>query len=317
MTRAFVSTCLAPLTLVLAMLATLAGCASFNGAPTWNPATTLKEADPLYAGYIERYYRARTPASRQTIRNEFIEVRAGMVDRAYASFKESIYAQRVGSAVGVDVATLTLNAIGAAVSDVGTKTGTSALSAGLIGSKSSIDKNVYFDRTLPALLAQMDGARSQVRTRILAGMLVDVERYPLMQAASDLDAYFHAGTLTGAIAGITNQASAAQSAAEATLRDRLPKDEDVRARLKARGFSIESASQSATAKKVEMCLQDDGTLKPGVEEPLKTWLNKQPDAPKGTPTPLSDFMVRNEFEALRAKAMADPELGKTFDKCMD
>lgn len=317
MRSTFPSNCLARLTLALAALAIMPGCASFNGAPAWNPATTLKEADPLYAGYIERYYRARSNASRQAIRNEFIEVRAGMVDRAYATFKESVYAQRVGSAVGVDVATLTLNAIGAAVSDVGTKTGTSALSAGLIGSKSSIDKNVYFDRTLPALLAQMDGARSQVRARILVGMLVDVERYPLMQAASDLDAYFHAGTISGAIAGITNQAGAAQTAAETTLRERLPTEAEIKQKLTSRGFAVTRAAQTPTVATLEACLQPNGVLKPGVEEPLLAWLKQQPGAPKNSATPVSDFMFHEAFEELRDKAIKDSTLSKTLEKCAE
>lgn len=189
--------------LTLTLAAWLGGCASFNGAPAFDPAVTLAAADPMYDGFVTRFYGTTDAAQRVAIRNEFIEKRSGVIDRAYAGFKESIYTQRVGSAVGVDIATLVLNAAGAALPDAGVKTGTSALSAALIGGKTSIDKNVYFDRTLPALLAQMDGQRSVVRERILAGMASDATLYPLMQAASDLDAYLSAGSVTGAIAAIT------------------------------------------------------------------------------------------------------------------
>ena len=165
----------AVLTMVVAF-----GCASLRGAPDFPATTTLEESDPHYAHALKAYHDAKDPDARKSIRDAFIETRVGQMDRAYGEYKQTIYSQRVGSAVGVDIATLALSAVGAAVSEAGTKTITSALSGGLIGSKASIDRNVYFGRTLPALLAQMDGMRAQLRAQLLDGMLVGTERYPLM-----------------------------------------------------------------------------------------------------------------------------------------
>ena len=302
--------------LIALALALLNGCASFQGSPDWNVAKTLEAVDPLYQQYIERYYKATTAQSRQRIRNQFIEIRSGLIDRNYSIFKESVYTQRVGSGVGVDIATLFLNAAGAALPDVGVKTGASALSAGIIGSKASIDKNVYFDRTLPALLAQMDGMRSQIRGGILAGMATDVERYPLMQAASDLDSYFHAGTISGAISAATTQAGAAKLAADAALRGRLPSETEITDELRGRGFQVQKAAQTDTVKTISLCLNDSGEMPQAVTDALSQFLRAQGVNPEGPGnTEISDFLNQEDREPMRKAALSDPKLGPLLRAC--
>lgn len=295
-----------------ALLTVLHGCASFQGAPDWNHAQNAKEADPLFDAAVERYYTARTPARKLSVRNHFIETRMAIINRSYSAFKGSIYSQRVGSGVGIDMATLLLGAVGAAVSDVGTKTGAAALSAGLIGGKASIDKNLYFDRTLPAMLAQMDGLRSQVRARILAGMAApDPATYPLMLAASDLDDYFNAGTISGAISAITTQAGVAQTAADAVLRDRLPSEPELIQMFKDKNIPTTKAAQTSTSDLLDECLKDESNkYKSGVETTLKAWLEAQGLKFEGAATPLSDFMTDEGVapETLRAKFLNDPAL---------
>lgn len=304
----------AALSLMLAAL--LGGCASFSGAPTVDPATTLATADPLYASYVTRFYATTDMAQRVAVRNEFIEQRSGVIDRAYAGFKESIYTQRVGSAVGVDIATLVLNAAGAALPDAGVKTGTSALSATLIGSKTSIDKNVYFDRTLPALLAQMDGQRSVVRERILAGMASDATLYPLMQAASDLDAYLQAGSVTGAIAAITAQAGAAQQTAEKALRSRLPSERDLTLKFTRDGFTVDRLAATDAAKVFQACVDSKGVLRDDVKTEIARFLVARGAHPlKGLELSIADFVQQPGREPQRAEALADPVLGPLARAC--
>jgi hypothetical protein len=295
---------------LLALLAVLQGCASFQGAPDWDAAKDLATADPLYADAVQKYYAAN--ADRVAVRNQFIEVRAGLVDRRYHGFKDSLYSQRVGAAVGTDIATLALNSVGAAVSSVNAKTAANALSAGIIGSKASIDKNVYFDRTLPALLAQMDGARAQWRARLLAGMLLTPAQYSLMQAASDLDAYFHAGTVPGAVAAITTQAGVSQVEAEKTLRDRLPSEAEIQTLLRGQGFAVVQKASTASAAALAACVQPGGVLPAALRSALEAWLKTNPIDPaklQQTQTPpfmvLANLMQHPDFEAERAKALTD------------
>ena len=300
---------------VIGLVMLLGACASFKGAPEWPMATDMAASDPLHDAYLKKYYLATTLEARQSIRNEFIEVRTGLIDRAYAGFKQTVYTQRVSSAVAVDLATLTLNAIGAAVSDVGTKTATSALSGGLIGGQASIDKNVYFDRTLPAMLAQMDGMRAQVRVRLLDGMLVGVDRYPLMQAAADLDAYFQAGTISGAISAITTQAAVEQRAAEVKLKSRLPSEEEISGRLKKMGFDVQRAVDTQSTRTLQGCLDPSGKLDPATTEALGTWLKQQPGFDASSPFAVTDFLSSPKFEELRAKALADNALMSSLKGC--
>lgn len=301
--------------LVLATL--LQACASFQGSPDWPADTTMAQSDPLYQQYVERYYAAPTPAAQQHVRNQFIEIRVGLIDRRFSGFRDQIYTQRVGSAVGVEVATLVLNALGAAMPQESVKTATSGLSAGLIGTKSSIDKNVYFDRTLPALLAQMDSARSQVRERLLAGMTVDVVRYPLMQAAADLDAYFQAGTVSGAISAITTQASVAKQQAEQALRNRLPSPEDLQRELEGRGFVVSRVVQTPTVEQFSQCLDLSGQIDAKALAAMTSFLRSQGVDPAANANALavSDLMTAPDREAWRVQLLKDSTLGAVIRAC--
>ena len=51
---------------------------------------------------------------------------------------------------------LGLNLAGTAVAAAGTKTILSAIAAGVTGSKEIVDKNYFFEKTIPALVGQMN-----------------------------------------------------------------------------------------------------------------------------------------------------------------
>lgn len=295
---------------MIVLLTALQGCASFQGSPEWDAAVDLKAADPLYATAVDDFYKASS--DREAVRNRFIEARAALIDHRYRVYKDSLYGQRVGTAVGTDIATLTLNTLGAAVSSVDAKTAANALSAGFIGSKASIDKNVYFDRTLPALLSQMDGARAQWRARLLAGMLLSAEQYSLMQAASDLDAYFHAGTVPGALAAITTQASVSQQAAEKTLSDRLPSEDEIRRLLQGEGFAVVQRANTPSAKSLSGCIRTGGAIPTQMRVAFDAFVKEHPidkaklQQTKTAPSMvLANFLQHPEFEPERIRALED------------
>lgn len=309
---------------MLGMLVLLAqGCASFQGAPQWDPAA-LKSDDALFEQAVGRFFGTSSLAERASVRNEYMTRRMAQIDRAYLEYKQGLYAQRVGSAVGIDVATLALTGAAAAVSDVGTKTGASALAALLTGSKTSVDKNVYFDRTLPALLTQMDALRAEARARLFAGALLSADRYALSEADADLSEYRQAGTVHRAIAAVTNQAGQAQAAAEKLMRDRLPSEQDLRTELTRKGFVVQAAAMTSTTEQLQKCVLLDGSLDPGVDPAFKTWFaTAQPAWAKTLPkdslppsiTPVSDFMSTAAYEPLRQQALADPTLGPLLKSC--
>ena len=290
------------------LLVAVTGCAGIDSAPPrfGTEANALKAADAYFDGILRRYL-AASPQKQKEIRNGFIETRAALVDQGYAGFRQTLYTQRVGMNVGVDLATLGLNAVGAVTGSVPAKTGLHALSGGLIGSKASIDKNVFFDRTMPALLAQMEAQRSTVRLRLLGGMMVGPDRYPLMQARADLEEYYVAGTLVGAIGSITTQAMVEQKGQADELLRRLPSKDDIVSELERQGFDVKAAVNDEPGRQLSDC-----------------WMAKEPKIQTANRVALREWWKDNsvsidaddEFDFFDAPEWADKRKAASADKTL-
>ena len=100
----------------------------------------------------------------------------------------------------MDIATLALNLAGTLVGAARAKTNLAA--AGIGDSKTSIDKHFYYEKSVEALVATLNGWRKEVLVRLLQSLGGDHVEYPLTQAVVDLNEYYLAGTLNGAIAGL-------------------------------------------------------------------------------------------------------------------
>ena len=93
----------------------------------------------------------------------------------------------------------------------------SATSAGLTGAREAFDKEVLVDRTIQAFVSQMRANRDQVKARILVKLTKNIDEYPFLAALSDLESYRQAGTLTGALNGISEAASSNENTAADVL----------------------------------------------------------------------------------------------------
>lgn len=288
----------------------MSGCAGFQGAPEWSEEQNLTNDDALYGASVTKFY-ARG-ANRKDVRNEFIEVRTGLIDRNYAAFKRSLHTERVGAAVGVDWSTLILGSIAAAASKVDVKTGAGALVAILAGGKSSVDKNLYFDRALPAMLSLMDARRAEIRDQILTGMQLDEATYSLLHAKADLHDYFDAGTITGAITQITSDAANRQKAAEGKLKQRT-QDELVK-KFSDEGYTVHTASTSRTTTLFNLCFDKKKTLSPAVVPVVHGLLKKYGLA---APRTIDEKHLAwlEKFEPLRADLFSDPDTVRLFMSC--
>ena len=302
--------------LLISGAALLQGCASLQGAPEWPTAQSLEKDDPLYYTFMTRFYAADTSESRALIRNQFIEVRSALINLNFNQFKKDMFAQRGGAAVGVDFVTMLLGGVAASVADKGVKTGAGALTTVVVGSKASLDKNVFYDRTLPVLLTQMEAKRAQVRERILAGMSADPALYPLMQASSDLEAYFDAGTISGALTEVTAQAGVVKEQADQALRKRLPSVEELQTRFKSQAFRIVVVDQADTdVTAMSQCLGDTGELAPAVKAAFKLFLQKRGMDVSDETKWKSNFVLMPEGKENRKAALADPVLGPVIKAC--
>jgi hypothetical protein len=228
---------------IVAAASMLAGCASlrYGGAPepSFNLKADINELNQHFglSASITGYY--KNPS--KEARNQFIIGRLTLINLRYLEFVRNLTKDRqlLDSAVGM--ALLGLNLAGTAVPAAQTKTVLFAISAGLIGSKEVIDKNFYFEKTIGALVAQMNAERQKALNPLLQGMKLSLDDYPFEYAVVDLDAYYNAGTFTGAVQAIQadaatkekdaikqNQkvipmATAAQTAQKANLTDSLNK----------------------------------------------------------------------------------------------
>jgi len=197
--------------LLLLTAVSVSGCASFDA----HPAPVLNIANVTSTGInvqdaLTRFYSPRPEdrggLSQEGYRNMTVGTYLMAADLRFNEFRRHLSRQARGSNFGLDLGILGF-AGGASVA-AGQRTANilSAVAAGLTGTRSALNRDVFFDRTLPALFAAMDGARTEIRTSIMVNMRRPAEEYPLSVAFADLANYENAGSLDSAIERVTGDA---------------------------------------------------------------------------------------------------------------
>jgi hypothetical protein len=202
-------------------IAMVAGCASIQGYPDdpENSAFALRRLAAYFDGTREQdYLNARAdprtaPATVTKLRNEIVYARMRAYDVAFAEFERELYGGANSVALGSDFAALVLAGLTATTGNAATKSALGAASIGILGAKTAISKDLFYERTIPALLAQMEANRLKIRVVIVKALKLDDAEYSLMQAYGDLDAYKSAGSIPGAINAINLDAGEAKAAA--------------------------------------------------------------------------------------------------------
>jgi hypothetical protein len=154
------------------------------------------------AAAISEFYKNPT----REARDEFITARLVLTNIRYLQFIRDITSEKQLIDSASEMTVLSLNLAGAAVSGVDTKTVLSTTAAAVTGSKAIIDKNYYFEKTIPALVAAMNAERKKALVPILLGMKKDLQHYLFCDAVTDLHYYYYAGTFSGAIQAIQSDA---------------------------------------------------------------------------------------------------------------
>jgi len=194
---------------IIALLVLLtSGCGHFAATrgfpvPSVDVETRLAQMD-VYRGdtLIKQYndpVNANNPRERQRIRNDLINGRIALIDIHFNEFLQSLHEEGIGLNVFADAIAIGLGAAGALASG-GTSQILSGATAAVIGTKESVDKNAFFDQTMSALMTKMIAQRKSVLVGIRNGLLNSTdEQYPLAQGLADLEGYYYAGTIPGAI----------------------------------------------------------------------------------------------------------------------
>ena len=195
--------------------AMLSVCASFSGVPkTVIPLRTVVALASKGEFGLESAAGKIDAASKtsRSYRDAFIAVQMAAIDARYLQFRSKLSAQSKGANFGLEVGVLALTGAGSVVT-TSLANILSAGGAGLTGTKAALSREVYFERTLPAILASMDAQRIAARAPILAGLSKDADAYPLAQAIVDLFAYQNSASIDSAIGQITAFAAKEQAAA--------------------------------------------------------------------------------------------------------
>jgi len=162
---------------------------------------------------IENYFSA-PDSQKRPARDAFITGRLVLDDLEFAKWASQFSLTQAEIDSILDITKLTVDAATTLAGGKETKSVLGALSGLLTGSRLSIEKNFFDQKTAQALIAQMIALRKQALIPIQTGMAKGIDQYPIQTAVVDLQSYYFAGTLEGALLGVQQQA--AQKDAEAT-----------------------------------------------------------------------------------------------------
>jgi len=182
------------------------GCTNLRYAgappPSYNVNKDLKQLAEHFkpATAVSNYYSLPAPTPKD--RDVIISARLVMINLEYLKWLRKVTAEKQFLDTATDVLIMSLNIAATAAGGESTKTVLSAISAGVVGSKASIDKHYFYEKTVPALIAAMNAQRKAVLARILENMKRDLEGYSFEQALADIYEYYQAGTFMGAVMAI-------------------------------------------------------------------------------------------------------------------
>ena len=147
-------------------------------------------------------FAADSPVSARQCRNQLITARIYAMDLKFSEFEEDLFRQTRELGFAATVTTLGLNAAGALAAG-GTSQLLSAIAGGVTGSRAAFEREVLAERTVVAIHTSMRANRTSVLARIRRGLQQGTAEYPLAAGLADAEEYYFAGTVLGALVGIT------------------------------------------------------------------------------------------------------------------
>ena len=267
----------------------LTGCASLNSYPrnmleTDNELSTLEK---YFSADIIDKYNSKTGEAKKTFRDEVINSRIRAINILFNEFVKDIQKERKLLEMGTDWAVIALNSTAVIITPPLTKSILSAVSAGIVGAKGSVDKNLFYEKTMPVLISQMEANRKKVLVNVRLGMTQNTNTYSLSQALIDLDDYYKQGTLPAAILAI--------NAAAGTII--TTSDKDIKNIV--RGAYIKDSAGDI----LRSFWKKGGKINMDNESALKDWLKQN-----GMSVSIPFFIRNSSYDNLRIKAVKDLSL---------
>jgi hypothetical protein len=189
---------------VLLTITALAACAGIRAAPP-SPIADLDVAmvrlEQEYAPDRIANCLAQSPPQ-TACRDSIVQALIIAIDLRYADFELGFFDTNRYTGFAATLATLGLGAA-ASVSSGGTSKVLAAAITGITGAREAFNKDVLAEQTSSSLLTAMRAQRNMVSLRIRDGLQHSAKEYPLGIALADTIAYFRAGTIVGALTGVT------------------------------------------------------------------------------------------------------------------
>lgn len=190
---------------ILLAAASLTGClASVAGAPDRLFSLEEETRSAKIVSSPERYEEyARAFGQRKLeLRNQIVLSRMYAIDMLYSDYEGRLTRERQEVGFYSTVVNLALNSAGTLVGGAATKATLHAISAGLVGAKTSYEKDILIERTVSILQKQMRVNRKEVKAQIIERLAGNTNSYPLEFALTDVERYYRAGTVSGALLGV-------------------------------------------------------------------------------------------------------------------
>ena len=238
--------------LVLTFAALGSACSTLQGTPPRYAAA----ADVLDEIKLTPKELAELVASDSKEERNSTQARAiAVIDQRFNQFVRDLAADRANAATAAAGTTLGASTAGAFVESVKAKTNYALFSAGIVGAFGIVDKNYFFEKAVPALVAAMGAARAKVLVRIRDSQREEIASYDGTAALADLEDYYAAGTVLYAVAEITSRADQDRKLALAEVRELDVPTQDVidaRKRVTNAIFAIKTDEQ---VKKANLALK--------------------------------------------------------------
>src|SRR5262249_40650554 len=143
-----------------------------------------------------------------------------VIDLRYEEFEIGFFDANRWTSFGGTMAVLGLTTAGAVVSG-GTSQLLSAAAAGVTGAGAAVKRELLSQQTSVALPTAMRAQRDKIGLNIRLGLRQNAIQYPLGAALADVSAYYRAGTIVGALTGVTQAVGIEREQAQENLQQSI------------------------------------------------------------------------------------------------
>jgi hypothetical protein len=184
------------------MLTALGGCVALSDGP--ERVITVNEQVSSVPEAAKSIAAVPMPSGNESfdkpVRNYYITERMYLIDLEFNPYFARLTTQNQAGNLAADTALITTTFLTTVLASPATKTALGAAATGIAGLRTDISQDVLLTHTIQLLLQQMETSRNHVRARIEGNLQAcKTSEYTVWQALTDLEDYYRAGTLPGAL----------------------------------------------------------------------------------------------------------------------